>query len=146
MHWLRAKLAIELDGRLIGMYRHDDTALITRYLRRLADRRVILGIEHEVMVIPFPEFQLLVVGIDPSAATWEKVPAAGMSLAAAILFGLSNVLAQKHPLQLPPTASVAWQALLGMILVGLLAALEHPTGGRFPSEGGWRSPTSRRFR
>jgi probable blue pigment (indigoidine) exporter len=80
----------------------------------------------------------LLVGVDLSGATWEKLPAAGMSLAAAILFGLGTVLAKKHPLRLPPTASVAWQALLGMILVGSLAAFEHPDWGNV-SVGGWVS-------
>jgi probable blue pigment (indigoidine) exporter len=80
----------------------------------------------------------LLVGVDLSGATWAKLPAAGMSLAAAILFGLGTVLAKKHPLQLPPTASVAWQAMLGMVLVGSLAAFEHPDWGDV-SIGGWVS-------
>jgi probable blue pigment (indigoidine) exporter len=80
----------------------------------------------------------LLVGADTSEATWQKLPAAAMSLAAAILFGLGTVLAKKQPLRLPPAASVAWQAMLGMVLVVALAAFEHPDWGSV-STGGWVS-------
>jgi len=72
----------------------------------------------------------LLVGADNAEATWEKVPAAGMALAAAVLFGLATVLAKKHPLRLPPATAVAWQAMLGMIPVFGLALLETPDWGR----------------
>jgi probable blue pigment (indigoidine) exporter len=78
----------------------------------------------------------LLVGADTAEATWEKVPAAGMSLAAAMLFELGTVLAKKKPLRLPPTASVAWQAMLGMVLILTLASFEHPHWGNITA-GGW---------
>ncbi|HEY4172059.1 MAG TPA: EamA family transporter [Rhodopila sp.] len=81
---------------------------------------------------------VLLVGADTAGATWEKLPAAGMSLAAAILFGYGTVLAKKKPLRLPPTAAVAWQAMLGMVLVGSLAGFEHPHWGNVTT-GGWVS-------
>jgi probable blue pigment (indigoidine) exporter len=59
-----------------------------------------------------------------------------MSLAAAILFGLGTVLAKKKPLRLPPTTSVAWQALLGMVLIVSLASFEHPDWDNV-TVGGW---------
>jgi len=80
----------------------------------------------------------LLVGIDTSAATPEKLPAAAMSLGAAIFFGLGTVLAKKHPLRLPPVSSVAWQALLGMVMVVALAAFEHPIWSNVTG-GGWVS-------
>jgi drug/metabolite transporter (DMT)-like permease len=81
---------------------------------------------------------VLLVGADTAGATWEKLPAAGMSLAAAILFGYGTVLAKKKPLRLPPTTAVAWQAMLGMVLVGSLAGFEHPHWGNVTT-GGWVS-------
>ena len=72
----------------------------------------------------------LLVGADNAEATWEKVPAALMALAAAVLFGLATVLAKKHPLRLPPATSVAWQAMLGMVPVVGLALLETPDWSR----------------
>lgn len=81
---------------------------------------------------------VLLVGADTAAATWQKVPAAGLGLAAAVLFGLGTVLAKKHPLRMPPTTSVAWQAMLGMVLVVSLAAFEHRDWGRVTA-GGWVS-------
>jgi drug/metabolite transporter (DMT)-like permease len=80
----------------------------------------------------------LLVGADTAQASWQKLPAAAMSLCAAILFGWGTVLAKKKPLRLPPTASVAWQALLGMVVVVLLASFEHPDWGRVTA-GGWIS-------
>ncbi len=80
----------------------------------------------------------LLVGADTAEATWQKLPAAGLSLAAAMLFGLGTVLAKKHPLRLPPATSVAWQALFGMVLVVSLALFEHPDWGRV-TNGGWAS-------
>ncbi|HEY0183292.1 MAG TPA: EamA family transporter [Rhodopila sp.] len=78
----------------------------------------------------------LLVGADTAEASWRKLPAAGMSLAAAILFGLGTVLAKKKPLRLPPTTSVAWQVMLGMTVVVALASFEHPDWGNVTS-GGW---------
>jgi len=80
----------------------------------------------------------LLVGADTAEATWQKLPAAALSLAAAMLFGLGTVLAKKHPLRLPPATSVAWQALFGMVLVVSLALFEHPDWGRVTA-GGWAS-------
>lgn len=80
----------------------------------------------------------LLVGADTAEATWQKLPAAGLSLAAAVLFGLGTVLAKKKPLRLPPTTSVAWQAMLGMALVVSLAAFEHRDWGRVTALG-WTS-------
>jgi probable blue pigment (indigoidine) exporter len=72
----------------------------------------------------------LLVGAGNAEATWEKIPAAGMALSAAVLFGLATVLAKKHPLRLPPATAVAWQAMLGMMPVVGLALLETPDWGR----------------
>lgn len=80
----------------------------------------------------------LLVGADTAEATWQKLPAAGLSLAAAVLFGLGTVLAKKHPLRMPPTTSVAWQAMLGMLLLLSLALFEDPDWGRVTT-GGWVS-------
>lgn len=80
----------------------------------------------------------LLVGADTSQATWQKLPAAGMSLAAAMLFGLATVLAKKYPLRLPPATAVAWQAMLGMIPVVGLACFEDAHFSRV-SNAGWMS-------
>ena len=80
----------------------------------------------------------LLVGADTAEATWEKLPAAAMGLGAAVLFGLGTVMAKKKPLRLPPATSVAWQAMLGMALVGSLAGFEHPDWARVTT-GGWIS-------
>ncbi len=80
----------------------------------------------------------LLVGADTAEATWQKLPGAAVGLAAAVLFGVGTVLAKKKPLRLPPTTSVAWQALLGMVLVVALAGFEHPDWGRV-TVGGWVS-------
>jgi drug/metabolite transporter (DMT)-like permease len=80
----------------------------------------------------------LLVGADTAEASWEKLPAAAMGLAAAVLFALGTVMAKKKPLRLPPAASVAWQATLGMALVGGLAGFEHADWGRVTT-GGWIS-------
>jgi len=68
----------------------------------------------------------LMVGVGTAALSWAKLPGAAMGLIAAVLFGFGTVVAKKHPLALPPTTSVAWQAALGSIPVALLAAWEHP--------------------
>ena len=80
----------------------------------------------------------LLVGADTAEATWEKIPAASASLAAAILFGVGTVIAKKKPLRLPPATSIAWQALFGMVLVVALASFEHPDWGQVTA-GGWVS-------
>ncbi len=77
----------------------------------------------------------LLVGADTAAATWQKLPAAAMGLAAAILFGLGTVLAKKQPLRLPPTTAVAWQAALGMVLVVSLASRESPDWNNVTATG-----------
>jgi len=71
-------------------------------------------------------------------ASWEKLSAAAMGLAAAVLFGLGTVMAKKKPIRMPPAASVAWQAMLGMVIVVALAAFEHADFGRVTA-GGWVS-------
>jgi drug/metabolite transporter (DMT)-like permease len=80
----------------------------------------------------------LLVGADTAEASWQKLPAAGLSLAAAVLFGLGTVLAKKQPLRLPPATSVAWQAMLGMALVVSLASFEHRDWRRVTARG-WTS-------
>lgn len=77
----------------------------------------------------------LLVGADTAEASWQKLPAAGLGLAAAVSFGLGTVLAKKHPLRLPPTTAVAWQALIGMTLVLALASFEHPHWGSVTTVG-----------
>jgi probable blue pigment (indigoidine) exporter len=80
----------------------------------------------------------LLVGADTAEASWLKLPAAGLGLAAAVSFGLGTVLAKKHPLRLPPTTAVAWQAMFGMVLVVVLASFEHPHWGNVTAVG-WGS-------
>ena len=80
----------------------------------------------------------LLVGADADGASWRTLPAAGLSLAAAFCFGLGTVLAKKHPLRLPPATGAAWQALMGMLLVVVLASFEHPRWGNVTAEG-WAS-------
>lgn len=82
----------------------------------------------------------LLVKADTASATWAKVPAAGMALTAAVLFGLGTVVAKKWPLRMPPTSAVAWQAGLGMMPVLALAAFEHPDWGRMTGWG-WAAIT-----
>lgn len=67
----------------------------------------------------------LLVGADTAEATWTKLPAACLSLAAAAAFSLGTVLAKQRPLRLPPTTAVFWQALIGMAFVALFASTEH---------------------
>ncbi len=80
----------------------------------------------------------LLVGADSAEASWQKLPGAVTGVAAAILFGLGTVLAKQRPLRLPPTAAVAWQGVLGMTPVALLACFEHPDFSRVTA-GGWAS-------
>jgi probable blue pigment (indigoidine) exporter len=80
----------------------------------------------------------LLVGADADGASWRTLPAALLGLAAAFSFGLGTVLAKKHPLRLPPTTAVAWQAFLGMLLVVALASFEQPHWGNVTA-GGWAS-------
>jgi len=68
----------------------------------------------------------LMVGAGSAGATWDKLPGAAMGFAAAWLFGLGTVVAKKHPLPLPPASSVAWQAGLGTLPVGVLSLWEQP--------------------
>ena len=60
------------------------------------------------------------------------------ALAAAWLFGLGTAVAKKHPLRMPPAASVAWQGCIGTIPVLVLAQWEHPVWGGV-THGGWAS-------
>jgi drug/metabolite transporter (DMT)-like permease len=66
----------------------------------------------------------LLVGVDASDASWAKLPGVAMGLAAAVLFGLGTVLSKKKPLALPPVTGVAWQILLTLVPVFLLALTE----------------------
>lgn len=66
----------------------------------------------------------LLVGADTGQATWDKLLPAAMSLGGAISFGLGTVLAQTKPLRLPPTVSVFWQMLFGMLLVAAFSVPE----------------------
>ena len=47
-----------------------------------------------------------------------------------MLFGLGTVISKRRPLTLPPLTSVAWQAALGVLPVGLLAQSETPDWSR----------------
>jgi probable blue pigment (indigoidine) exporter len=80
----------------------------------------------------------LMVGADPASASAEELPGVALGFAAAILFGLGTVLAKQKPIRMPPASSVAWQAMLGMILVVGLAAFEHPDFTQVTA-GGWAS-------
>src|SRR4051812_4105031 len=80
----------------------------------------------------------LLVGADPASASAQELPGVVIGFAAAMLFGLGTVMAKKQPIRMPPTASVAWQALLGMVLVVSLAAFEDPDFARVTT-GGWIS-------
>lgn len=82
----------------------------------------------------------LLVKADTAAATLEKLPAAGMALVAALLFGLGTVIAKKYPLRMPPTSAVAWQAGLGVLPVAALAVFETPDWGRM-TDWGWAAIT-----
>ena len=59
----------------------------------------------------------------------HEIAGAGLALAAAMLFGLGTVISKRRPLALPPVTSVAWQAGLGVLPVGLLAQSETPHWG-----------------
>ncbi len=80
----------------------------------------------------------LMVGIGSVDASWDKLPGATMGFAAAWLFGLGTVVAKKHPLRMPPAASVAWQGAIGTIPVLVLAQWEHPVWSGV-THGGWAS-------
>jgi probable blue pigment (indigoidine) exporter len=80
----------------------------------------------------------LMVGADPASASAEELPGVALGFAAAILFGLGTVLAKQKPIRMPPASSVAWQAMLGMVLVVGLAAFEHPDFTQVTT-GGWAS-------
>lgn len=68
----------------------------------------------------------LMVDLGGAGAGPHELPGVALALGAAMLFGLGTVIAKRRPLALPPVTSVAWQALLGSIPVGLLALTEHP--------------------
>ncbi len=80
----------------------------------------------------------LMVGVGSADASWDKLPGAVMGFAAAWLFGLGTVVAKKHPLRMPPAASVAWQGSIGTIPVLVLAQWEHPVWSGV-THGGWAS-------
>ena len=77
-------------------------------------------------------------GVGSASARWDKLPGVAMGFGAAWLFGLGTVVAKKHPLRLPPSASVAWQGAIGTIPVLILAQWEHPIW-RGVTHGGWAS-------
>jgi probable blue pigment (indigoidine) exporter len=78
----------------------------------------------------------LLVGVGSVEARAEQLPGVVMGLVAAMLFGLGTVLAKRTPLKLPPATSVAWQAGLGTLTVGLLAPFETADWSRM-TEAGW---------
>jgi probable blue pigment (indigoidine) exporter len=80
----------------------------------------------------------LLVGVDPASAERGQLPGVAMGLAAAVLFGLGTVMAKKQPIRIPPAASVAWHAMLGIVLVVALAGFESPDFSRV-TVGGWIS-------
>jgi drug/metabolite transporter (DMT)-like permease len=80
----------------------------------------------------------LMVGADPASASAKELPGVALGFGAAILFGLGTVLAKQKPIRMPPASSVAWQAMLGMVLVVGLAGFEHPDFGQVTA-GGWAS-------
>ena len=77
----------------------------------------------------------LLVGVGSVEARIEKLPGVAMALVAAALFGFATVAAKKAPLSLPPATSVAWQAGLGLVPLGLLAAFETPDWSRVTASG-----------
>jgi probable blue pigment (indigoidine) exporter len=75
--------------------------------------------------------------VDLGSATTgpHQLPGAVLALGAAMLFGLGTVIAKRRPLALPPITSVAWQASLGTIPVGLLALSEDPVSSGITWQG-----------
>jgi len=64
------------------------------------------------------------------------LPGAACAFAAALFFALGAVVTKRAPVALPPFALVAWQMLLGIVPVALLAALfEHPDFAALPPFG-----------
>jgi len=61
----------------------------------------------------------------------EKAPGVAFGLGSATLFSLGTVIIKRWPLHLPPTSGTVWQVGLGMLPLGLLAALfDRPDVGR----------------
>ncbi|NKC29676.1 DMT family transporter [Roseomonas sp. BU-1] len=73
-------------------------------------------------------------GVDVGLA---KLPGVAAALTGAVLFSLGTVVTKRWPVALPPTASAAWQLLLGSVplLLGALL-LERPDFGAL-SAGTW---------
>jgi drug/metabolite transporter (DMT)-like permease len=82
----------------------------------------------------------LLVGVGSVEARWEKLPGVVMGLMAAVLFGFGTVIAKRAPLALPPATSVAWQAGLGTVTVGVLACFETADWSRV-TPAGWACVT-----
>ena len=53
----------------------------------------------------------------------EKAPGVALGLGSAILFSLGTVITKRWPLGLPPTAATVWQVGLGILPLGVLAAV-----------------------
>jgi drug/metabolite transporter (DMT)-like permease len=68
----------------------------------------------------------LLVGVDASQASWAKLPGVAMGLAAAVLFGLGMVISKRKPLRLPPITGVAWQVMVSLVPIVVLAMTERP--------------------
>ncbi len=77
------------------------------------------------MLLAFAGVALLV-GADGISASGATLPGVFCGFLAATLFGLGTVVAKRAPLEMPPIAGVAWQALLGSTPLLLLALFEHP--------------------
>jgi len=67
----------------------------------------------------------------------EKLPGMGFGLASAVLFALGTVLTKRWPLGLPPTSGAAWQVGLGILPLGVAAALFDPMRFGALSGQGW---------
>lgn len=66
------------------------------------------------------------VGAEPIAASWAKLPGFVCGLAAAWLFALGTVLSKHRPPRLPPVAGVAWQVAIGALPPFVLCLFEAP--------------------
>src|SRR5262245_61698517 len=59
--------AVELDAGFSCPYFHEYAALISLHGGRKIQTCSLIGIQHKIVIIPFSEFQLLIVRIDPGA-------------------------------------------------------------------------------
>lgn len=77
---------------------------------------------------------VVLMGGQPVAASWSKLPGVLMSFAGAWLFALGTVLSKRRPLKLPPIASVAWQIAIGTAPVVVPAFFEHVRWHQVPGK------------